>query len=92
MEPFKMKKMQGKIFNLALVGKAVKKYGSTRLYNSCNYSCTSYFLVKMFLVKLKNLHTSICLKLNYSTTKHETKNVKVPKTVEFIKICDRYLC
>ena len=26
MEPFKMKKMQVKRFNLALVGKAVKKY------------------------------------------------------------------
>ena len=43
------------------------------MYISCNYSCTSYFLVKILLVKLKNLHTSACLKLNYCATKHKPK-------------------
>ena len=52
-----------------MVGEMVNKQGRTRLYISCNYSCTSYFLVKILLVKLKNLHTSACLKLNYCTTK-----------------------
>ena len=31
------------------------------------------FLVKVFLIKLKNLYTSACLKLNYGTTKHKPK-------------------
>ena len=69
-----------------MVGEMVKKQGRARLYISCNYSCTSYFLMKILLVKLKNLHTSACLKLNYCTTK-QTKNVKVAKMVEFIKTC-----
>ena len=47
----------------------VKKQGRARLHISCNYSCTLCFLVKILLVKLKNLHTSACLKLNYGTTK-----------------------
>ena len=38
-----------------------------------NYSYTFYFLVKILLVKLKNLHTSACLKLNYCATKHKPK-------------------
>ena len=74
-----------------MVGEMVKKQGRARLYISCNYSCTSYFLVKILLVKLKNLHTSACLKLNYCTTK-QTKNLKVAKMVEFIKTCDKYPC
>ena len=38
------------------------------MFISCNYSCTFFFLVKILLVKLKNLHTSVCLKLNYCST------------------------
>ena len=67
-----------------MVGEIVKRQGWARLFISCDYSCTFYFLVKILLVKLKNLHTSACLKLNYCTTK-QTKNVKVAKMVEFIK-------
>ena len=36
-------------------------------------SCTSYFWVKILLVKLKNLHTSVCLKLHYCTTQRKPK-------------------
>ena len=32
-----------------------------------------YFLVKNLLVKIKNLHTSACLKLNCCTTKQKPK-------------------
>ena len=56
-----------------MLGEMVKKQGWARLFISCNYSCTFYFLVKILLVKLKNLHTSACLKLNYCTTKHKPK-------------------
>ena len=49
-----------------MVGEMVKKKGRARLYISCNYSCT-------LLVKLKNLHTSASLQLNYCTTKHKPK-------------------
>ena len=69
-----------------MVGEMVKKQCRARHYISCNYSCTLYFLVKHLFVKLKKLHTSACLKLNYCTTK-QTKNVKVAKMVEFIKTC-----
>ena len=51
----------------------VKKQGWARLFISYNYSCTFYFLVKILLVKLKNLHASACLKLNYYTTNHKPK-------------------
>ena len=46
--------------------------------------------MKILLFKLKNLHTSACLKLNYGTT--QTKNVKATKMVKFIKICDQNPC
>ena len=45
------------------------RLGEGCIFHVYNYSCTSYFLVKVLLVKLKNLHTSACLKLNYCTTK-----------------------
>ena len=54
-----------------MVGEMVKKQGRARLYISCNYSCTLYFIVNILLVKLKNLHTAAYLKLNYCTTKHK---------------------
>ena len=46
----------------------VKKKDRTRFYLSCNYSSILYFLVNILLVKLKNLHPSACLNLNYDTT------------------------
>ena len=51
----------------------VKKQGRGRFYLLSNYFYTLYFLVKMLLVKLKNLHTSVYLNLNYGTTKQEPK-------------------
>ena len=39
-----------------------------RFYLSCNYSYTLYLLVKIKEVKLKNLHTSAWLNLNYGKT------------------------
>ena len=56
-----------------------KQYGRARFYISCNHFCTLYILMKIFLVKLKNVHTSTCLKLNYGSTKQKQKNVKVAK-------------
>ena len=65
------KKCKYKDSILYIVGEMVKKYGWARFFISCNYSCTFYFLVKILFVKLKNLHTSACLKLNYCPTKHK---------------------
>ena len=48
------------------------------------WECRIYFLVKILLVKLKNLHTSACLNLNYGTAKQK------PKMVELIKTRDQY--
>ena len=74
MEIFKMrKKCKDKDLIWHMVGEMVKKQGSARLFISCNYSCAFYFLVKILLVKLKNHHTSACLKLNYCATKHKPK-------------------
>ena len=53
-----------KDFNLAYGGEMVKKQGRAR-FSSYIYFCTLYLLVKMLLVKLRNLHTSACLNLNY---------------------------
>ena len=72
MEPFKMrKKCKEKDLIWHMVGEMVKKQGRARLYISCNYSCTSYFLVKILLLKLKNLPISTCLKLNYCIAKQK---------------------
>ena len=54
----------------------VKKQGRARFYLSCNYYCTLYYLLKMLLVKLKNLHTSAHLNLNYGTTKKKSKRLQ----------------
>ena len=48
-----------------------------KLRISCHYSCTLYFLVKILLVLLKNLHTSACLKLNYE---YSVPNIRVAST------------
>ena len=74
MELFKMrKKCKDKDLIWHMVSEMVKKLGLVRLFISCNNSCACYFLVKILLVKLKNHHTSGCLKLNYCTTKHKPK-------------------
>ena len=39
----------------------------------CNYSYTLHSLVKILLIKLKNRHSSVCLKLNFGTTKQKSK-------------------
>ena len=54
-----------------MASEMVKKQVRVSFYLSCNYFCTLYFLVKMFLVKLKNLK--------------ETRDVEVAKIVVFIK-------
>ena len=46
------------------LGEMVKKWGRERFYRSCNYSCNISFLLKILLVKLKNLyiqHASILI-------------------------------
>ena len=67
-----------------------KKHGRARFYLSCNDFYTLYFLVKMLLVKLKSLHTSVCWNINYGTKKTETKNVKALNMAEFISTFDQY--
>ena len=83
MEPFKMRKnCKEKDLIWHMVGEMVKKQGKTKLYISCNYSCTSYFLVKILLVKLKNLPISECLKLNYCIAKQRLQRWwNLPKLV-----------
>ena len=76
-----------KDFNLAIgkgLGKMVKKCGRARFYLSWNYSCTLYFLAKILLVRLRKLHTSACMNLDYGTAK------QYPKMVRFIKTGDQY--
>ena len=65
------KKYRDEGFNLAYSGKVIKKWGRLRFYLSCNYSFRLYFLVKMLLVKLKNLHISAYLNLSYETAKQK---------------------
>ena len=74
MELFGMRKKRNeKDLIWRMVGELVKNQGRARLHISCNYSCTLHFIVKILLVKLKNFHTSTCLKLNYCTAKHKPK-------------------
>ena len=54
-----------------MVGEMVKKQG--KLYHSCDYLCTLYFLVKIRKVKLKNLPTSACFNLNSGPKKQIQK-------------------
>ena len=56
-----------------MAGGMAKKQGRARFYLSCNDFYTLYFLVKILLVKLKNLHTSVCWNLNYGTKKQKPK-------------------
>ena len=51
----------------------VKNKSMARLYVSCNHFCTRYFLVKILLVKSKDLHASACVKLNYGTATQKPK-------------------
>ena len=79
MELFEMRKkckdkdLIWRFYKDLMVGKMVKRKGWPRLFISCNYSCTFYFLVKILLVILKKLHNSAYLKLNYYSTKHKAK-------------------
>ena len=74
-----------------MVGEMAKKQCRARLYVSYNHSGTLYILVDILLIKLKNVLTSACLKLNHGTAKQKQKNIKVAKMVEFIKTCEQYL-
>ena len=49
----------------------VKKWGRESFYLPCNYSCTLYFLVRILLIKLKNLYFSALTNLNYDTANKE---------------------
>ena len=70
------KKYKDKDLIWHMAGEMVEKYCRAKLYTSYNYSCKLYFLVKILLVKLKNLHNSACLKLNYGTAKQKPKMLK----------------
>ena len=52
-----------------MLGEMVKKWGRARFYLSRNYFCTLCFLVKILLIKLKDLYNSACSNLNYGSAK-----------------------
>ena len=56
-----------------MLGEMARKCGGSRFDLSCIYFCTFYFLVKILLVKLKNLNTLACLNLSYGQTKQQPK-------------------
>ena len=57
-----------------MVIEIIKKCYRARFCLSCNYSCTLYVLVKILLIKSKNLDkTSACLDLNYGRAKQQAK-------------------
>ena len=56
-----------------MVMEMVKNKSMARLYVSCNHFCTRYFLVKILLVKSKDLHASAFVKLNYGTATQKPK-------------------
>ena len=56
-----------------MLGEMARKCGGSRFDLSCIYFCTLYFLVKILLVKLKNLNTLACLNLSYGQTKQQPK-------------------
>ena len=70
MEPFKMRKKNVKENYLIwhMVGEMIKKQGRERLYISCNYSCTSYFEMKILLVKEPSHFSMLKAKLLHSKT------------------------
>ena len=53
-----VKNIKIKVLIWHIVVEMVKKWGKARFYLSYNYSYTLYFLVKILLVKLKNLYHS----------------------------------
>ena len=53
-----VKNIKIKVLIWHIVVEMVKKWGKARFYLSYNYSYTLHFLVKILLVKLKNLHHS----------------------------------
>ena len=67
------KRLRKKILIWHTAGEMVKKHGRAEFYLLCNYFFTLYFLVKVLLVKLKNLETSACLNLNNGKTKQKPK-------------------
>ena len=76
-----------------MLGEMDKKCGGSRFYLSCIYFCTLYFLVKILLVKLKNLNTLACLNLSYGQAKQQPKRwmkVNDGKMAGFINAYDQY--
>ena len=67
----------------------VKKWGRERFYISCNYSCTISFLVKILLVKLKNLYIQYAW-ISVMKKQNSNQNVKIEKMVVFAKTFDYY--
>ena len=57
-----------------MVGEMVKnRVGQSCIFHVIIPAHHTFFLTKSLLFKLKNLHTSACLKPNYCTTKHKPK-------------------
>ena len=61
--------------------------GQEKVYISCNYSCTIYFLVKILLVKLKHLYIPYAW-ISIVKKQNSNQNVKVEKMVVLVKTFD----
>ena len=68
----------------------VKKWGKERFYISCNYSCTISFMVKILLVKLKNLYIQFAW-ISIMKNQNSEQNVKVEKMMVFVKTFDHLI-
>ena len=67
----------------------VKNWGRERFYISCNYSCTILFLVKILLIKLKNLYIQYA-SISIMKKQNSNQNMKFEKMVVLIKTFDHY--
>ena len=67
----------------------VKELGRARLYISCNYSCTIFFLVKILLAKLTSLYIRYAW-ISIMKKQNSNQNVKAEKMMLFVKTFDYY--
>ena len=72
------------------MGKDVKKFGATRFYILCNYSCTISFLIKILLAKLKKYLYTQYASISTMKKQNSKKIVKDKKIVIFVKTFDYY--
>ena len=62
----------------------IKLWGRVRFYNSCNYSCTMSFMVKILLLKQKNLNIQYD-RISTMKKHNSNQNVRVKRCSCFSK-------